>query len=69
MGDHVPDDEFCWCGVPLECHDDLYDAIRGWHHQPDPVPAAVGSPRPASAGEGKRTSGQAAGIAWLHCGQ
>jgi hypothetical protein len=38
MSEHVPDDEVCWCGVPLECHDDLYDAIRGWHHQPDPVP-------------------------------
>lgn len=38
MSDHVPDDEACWCGVPLECHDDLYDAIRGWHHQPDPFP-------------------------------
>jgi hypothetical protein len=38
MSDHVPDDEVCWCGVPLECHDDLYDAIRGWHHQPDPIP-------------------------------
>lgn len=38
MSDHVLDDEACWCGVPLECHDDLYDAIRGWHHQPDPIP-------------------------------
>jgi hypothetical protein len=38
MSDHVLDDEVCWCGVPLECHDDLYDAIRGWHHQPDPIP-------------------------------
>jgi hypothetical protein len=38
MSEHVPDDEVCWCGVPLECHDDLYDAIRGWHHQPDPIP-------------------------------
>jgi hypothetical protein len=38
MSDHLPDDEVCWCGVPLECHDDLYDAIRGWHHQPDPIP-------------------------------
>src|SRR5436305_6817742 len=24
MSDHVPDDEVCWCGVPLDCHDDLY---------------------------------------------
>jgi hypothetical protein len=38
VSDHVLDDEACWCGVPLECHDDLYDAIRGWHHQPDPIP-------------------------------
>jgi hypothetical protein len=38
MSDHVLDDEACWCGVPLECHDDLYDEIRGWHHQPDPIP-------------------------------
>jgi hypothetical protein len=38
MSDHVLDDEACWCGVPLECHDDLYDAVRGWHHQPDPIP-------------------------------
>jgi hypothetical protein len=38
MSEHVLDDEVCWCGVPLECHDDLYDAIRGWHHQPDPIP-------------------------------
>ncbi len=38
MTDHVPDDESCWCGVPLDCHDDLYDAICGRHHQPDPVP-------------------------------
>jgi len=38
MSDHVLDDEACWCGVPLDCHDDLYDAIRGWHHQPDPIP-------------------------------
>lgn len=41
MSDHVLDDEACWCGVPLECHDDLYDAIRGWHHQPDPIPPLV----------------------------
>jgi hypothetical protein len=37
MSDHVPDDEFCWCGVPLDCHDDLYDSICGGHHQPDPI--------------------------------
>jgi hypothetical protein len=42
VSDHVLDDEACWCGVPLECHDDLYDAIRGWHHQPDPIPPTAG---------------------------
>jgi hypothetical protein len=51
MSDHVPDDEVCWCGVPLECHDDLYDAIRGWHHQPDPIPP------PLTAGDLRRPVG------------
>lgn len=51
MTDHELDDEACWCGVPLECHDDLYDAIRGWHHQPDPIPPplAPGLRRPLTA--------------------
>ena len=44
MTDHVPDDESCWCGVPLECHDDLYDAICGRHHQPDPIPGPEDEP-------------------------
>jgi hypothetical protein len=48
MSDHVLDDEVCWCGVPLECHDDLYDAIRGWHHQPDPIPPLLTGPMPAA---------------------
>jgi hypothetical protein len=50
MSDHVPDDEFCWCGVPLDWHDDLYDSICGWHHQPDPIapPLVSGNSLPAS---------------------
>ena len=60
MSDHVPDDEVCWCGVPLECHDDLYDAIRGWHHQPDPIPPPLVTGGPASAGGCNRASGQQA---------
>jgi hypothetical protein len=60
MSDHVPDDEVCWCGVPLECHDDLYDAIRGWHHQPDPIPPPLVTGGPASAGGCDRASGQQA---------
>jgi hypothetical protein len=31
--------------VSLECHDDLYNAICGWHHQPDPIPAPTPSGR------------------------
>ena len=60
MSDHVPDDEVCWCGVPLECHDDLYDAIRGWHHQPDPIPPPLVTGGPASAGGCNRASAQQA---------
>jgi hypothetical protein len=60
MRDHVPDDEVCWCGVPLECHDDLYDAIRGGHHQPDPIPPPLVTRGPASAGGCNRAPGQQA---------
>lgn len=41
MDDHELDNEACWCGVPLQCDDDLQDALRGWHHQPDPIPLPV----------------------------
>jgi len=40
-GVHIPDDETCWCGVPLAVHDDLYEAICGCHHQPDPIAPVV----------------------------
>jgi hypothetical protein len=46
--------------VPLECHDDLYDAIRGWHHQPDPIPPPLVTGGPAPSGECNRASGQQA---------
>lgn len=34
------DDETCWCGVPLDCHD-LADRFDPVPHQPDPVPVLV----------------------------
>lgn len=47
MNTMMHDDETCWCGVPMDGHDDLIAASGGpWHH-PDPL-AAVTAPLPAT---------------------
>lgn len=33
----VADDETCWCGVPLDGHDDDYAVVGGANHRPDTV--------------------------------
>lgn len=50
MSDHVLDDEACWCGVPLECYYDLYDALRAWYRPPDPIPPPLAGGRNRARG-------------------